>query len=101
MNSRNRQEQRKWTTNKIIERLTQEIEELTKSPWISVNNEEPKDESCLYWVFFPNGAVIVCRLNDYKSFGGKVNYWQTLNHDDLLMHETWYCKIKQPEPPQL
>lgn len=84
----------------IIKRLTQELEETTKPKWVSVNDIEPTRTDCLYWVYFPTGEIVICRLNDYKKYGGIANYWQDLGSNDLSMHETMYWKVNKPEPPQ-
>ena len=56
-----------------------------------------EDNNSLYWVKFHNGEVVACRFNDYAILGGKENYWQDLDHNDLPMKGTKYIKIKQPK----
>ena len=66
--------------------------------WIKTEDVEPTNENSLYWVF--NGeSVIQARFNDYKSWGGDMNWWQDMSHNDFSMTNTSYIEFKKPEPP--
>ena len=70
------------------------------SPWIDTLAKPPTSEKHMYWVHFPDGAITLCYFNDYSQYGGPVNYWQTLNHDDLPMYDTKYIAIIKPNSPK-
>ena len=79
--------------------LSEDVAELELSKWISVKDKTPTNAQSFYWVLFTDGKIKMCHLNDYRSLGGPVNYWQDLHHDDHLMDGTKYIEIIKPLSP--
>ncbi|BAV80819.1 hypothetical protein [Vibrio phage RYC] len=65
--------------------------------WISADEVEPTNPKSMYWVKGPDGKVMMCYLNDYKSLGGYRNLWQNLGNDDFAMEGTEYIELVKPE----
>jgi len=80
----------------IIAKLTNEAAKVDGNSWVSVKDNDPTNESNLYWVLFPDDKLIMCHLNDYKKLGGPANFWQNLSADDLSMDGTKYIEIIKP-----
>jgi len=68
-----------------------------KTEWASVTENTQLKGDKLYHVLKDCGDIVVCRFNNYKSLGGRTNYWQDLNHHDLSMIGTKYIEIITPE----
>lgn len=65
--------------------------------WVSLKDKTPTNAQSFYWVLFTDSKIKMCHLNDYRSLGGPVNYWQDLHHDDHLMDGTKYIEIIKPD----
>ena len=59
---------------------------------------QPTDEKAVFWVVGGEAGKepILARFNNYKSLGGRTNFWQTLTHDDFSMIGTEWLEIKKP-----
>ncbi len=63
---------------------------------------QPTNERTLFWVVGGEAGKepILARFNNYKSLGGRANYWQTLSHDDFSMIGTRWLEITKPITPK-
>jgi len=68
--------------------------------WLNTRGSPELSERNYYWVSFPCGSVIICQFNDYRQFGGNVNYWQDNTGTDHPMDKTKYQLIEKPRPPK-
>jgi hypothetical protein len=74
--------------------------ERDNSAWVSVDEYSKKlKDGQLCWVLFPCDSIKLCRLNDYKQYGGAVDFWQDLQGNDLFMNMTKFIILDQPLPP--
>ena len=64
--------------------------------WVNTVKNPPVCEKTNYWVKFPNGKILMMQLNDYKQYGGPVNYWQGRDNIDKPMDDTFYIEITKP-----
>lgn len=60
--------------------------------------KQPTDESAVFWVVGGEAGVepVLAKFVNYKTLGGRTNYWQTLTHDDFSMIGTKWLEIKKP-----
>ena len=69
--------------------------------WNCIGRKQPTNESAdvYYWVVGGEAGSepILARFNDYKQYGGRVNYWQTMNHDDFSMTGTKWIQVQKPK----
>ena len=71
-----------------------------RDKWLKTCELPPSDEKIFYWVYVPSEElVIMARFNDYKQYGGQVNYWQDLRSNDFDMAGTLYQPINEPTAP--
>jgi len=69
--------------------------------WNCIGQKQPTNVSAgvYYWVVGGEAGSepILARFNDYKQYGGRVNYWQTMNHDDFSMTGTKWIQVQKPK----
>lgn len=71
------------------------------SDWNCIGQKQPTDESCntYYWVVGGEAGnePILVRFNDYKQYGSRINFWQTMSYSDFSMTGTKWIKVEEPK----